>query len=112
VVIHVVAERATVEGRSAKPAYLMGPNTLTPAEVVAELARQARVRPLSDFTTAGAEAGYRPSRGLAEFVRARDLTCRAPGCDRPATVCDIDHTVPWPAGPAHAGNLACLCREH
>jgi hypothetical protein len=90
----------------------MGTGALIPAEVVAELARQARVRPLLDFTTAGAEAAYRPSRGLAEFVRARDLTCRAPGCDRPATHCDIDHTIPWPAGPTHAGNLACLCRDH
>jgi len=112
VVIHVVAEQATVEGRSTAPGYLMGSNALISAEMVAELGRQARLRPLADFTTAGAEAGYRPSRALAEFVRARDLTCRAPGCDRPATVCDIDHTIPWPAGPTHAGNLKCLCSEH
>ena len=111
VVIHVVAEQATVEGRSDKPAYLMGANTLISAEVVAELARTAKQRALADFTTSGAEAGYRPSRGLAEFVRARDLTCRAPGCDRPATVCDLDHTIPWPAGPTHAGNLKSLCRQ-
>ena len=109
VVIHVVAEQATVEGRSESPGYLMGANTLISAELVAELARTAKQRPLMDFTTSGAEAGYRPSRGLAEFVRARDLTCRAPGCDRPATVCDLDHTIPWPAGPTHAGNLKCLC---
>jgi len=112
VVIHIVAEQSTIEGRSQTPAYLMGANTLISPELVAELARQARLRPLRDFTTAGAEAGYRPSRALAEFVRARDLTCRAPGCDRPATHCDIDHTIPWPAGPTHAGNLACLCRDH
>ena len=111
VVIHIVAEQGTVEGRSAKPAYLLGPNTLISAELVAELAKDARRRPLSDFTTAGAEAGYRPSRALAEFVRARDLTCRAPGCDRPATLCDIDHTIAWPAGPTHAGNLKTLCRQ-
>ena len=79
VVIHVVAEQATVEGRSDKPAYLMGANTLISAEVVAELARTAKQRALADFTTSGAEAGYRPSRGLADFVRARDLTCRGPG---------------------------------
>ena len=111
VVIHIVAEQATIEGRSQTPAYLMGANTLISAELVAELAREARLRPLSDFTTSGAEAGYRPSRGLADFVRARDLTCRAPGCDRAATICDIDHTIPWPAGPTHAGNLKSLCRQ-
>ncbi len=112
VVIHIVAEQATIEGRSARPAYLMGPNTLISAELVAELAKDARQRPLLVPADAGAEPGYRPSRALAEFVRARDLTCRAPGCDRPATHCDIDHTIPWPAGPTHAGNLACLCRDH
>jgi hypothetical protein len=111
VVIHIVAEQATVEGRSPSPGYLMGANTLISPEMVAELARTANQRPLLDFTTSGAEAGYRPSRALAAFVRARDLTCRAPGCDKPATVCDIDHTIPWPAGPTHAGNLKCLCRQ-
>jgi hypothetical protein len=111
VVIHIVAEQSTVEGHSLSPGYLMGAKSLISAEMVAELARTAKQRPLLDFTTSGAEAGYRPSRGLADFVRARDLTCRAPGCDRPATVCDLDHTIPWPAGPTHAGNLKCLCRQ-
>lgn len=112
VVIHVVAEQATVAGRSQAPGYLMGTNTLISAQVVAELARQARVRPLIDPVATGTEAGYRPSRALADFVRARDLTCRAPGCDRPAIDCDIDHTVAYPAGPTHAGNLKALCRLH
>lgn len=58
------------------------------------------------------ESGYRPSAALAEFVRMRDLTCRFPNCDVPADMCDIDHTVPWPAGPTHASNLSCKCRKH
>jgi hypothetical protein len=50
---------------------------------------------------------------LADFVRARDLTCRAPGCDRAATACDLDHTIPYAdGGPTHAGNLKALCRLH
>ena len=50
---------------------------------------------------------------LAEFVRCRDLTCRAPGCDRPAVGCDIDHTIPYANGGAtHPSNLKCLCRLH
>jgi hypothetical protein len=47
-----------------------------------------------------------------EFVRCRDLTCRFPGCDRPAERCDVDHTVPYPGGPTHPSNLKCLCRLH
>ena len=31
---------------------------------------------------------------------------------RPATVADIDHTIPYPYGPTCASNLKCLCREH
>src|SRR6202021_2545997 len=59
------------------------------------------------------ERGYVPSRALATFVRARDLTCRAPGCDRPATVCDLDHTIPYgDGGPTHAANITALCRLH
>jgi hypothetical protein len=61
---------------------------------------------------AAPEPRYRPSAGLGEFVRCRDLTCRAPGCDKPADICDIDHTVPYPVGPTHASNLKCLCRFH
>jgi hypothetical protein len=49
---------------------------------------------------------------LADFVRCRELTCRAPGCDKPATHCDLDHTVPYPVGPTHASNIKCLCRFH
>lgn len=53
-----------------------------------------------------------PPPPVQDFVRCRDLTCRFPGCDRPAYACDIDHTVPWPAGPTCASNLKCLCRKH
>ena len=45
-------------------------------------------------------------------VRARDITCRFPGCKVPATKCDVDHTIPWPYGPTAASNLKCLCRRH
>src|SRR5262249_12419060 len=55
---------------------------------------------------------YRPPAGLADFVRARDQHCIFPGCTRPATHCDIDHTTPHPHGPTAACNLACLCRRH
>ena len=54
-----------------------------------------------------------PRRGRsADFVRCRDLTCRFPGCDKPAQVCDLDHTVAYPVGPTHPSNLKCLCRFH
>jgi len=49
---------------------------------------------------------------MDEFVRMRAMTCMFPGCDHPATASDIDHTIPWPAGPTHPGNLGPKCRKH
>ena len=112
VVIHVVAEQATVEGSGAAPGVAPGVEGLIPAEVVAELAKSARLVPLSP-PAQDAEPHYAPSAKLADFVRCRDLTCRAPGCDRPASACDVDHTIPYADGGAtHPSNLKCLCRLH
>jgi Domain of unknown function (DUF222) len=58
------------------------------------------------------EPRHRPSAALEEIIRIRDLTCRFPGCEQSAEFCDIDHTIPYPAGPTHPSNLKCLCRKH
>jgi hypothetical protein len=87
VVIHVVADAATVDGSGAAPGFLYG-DGIVPAEIVRELTKSAKQQPITAPTAP--ESGYLPSRALTDFVRARDLTCRAPGCDRPATECDID----------------------
>ncbi|MCB9442410.1 MAG: DUF222 domain-containing protein [Mycolicibacterium sp.] len=83
-----------------------------PGPLLAELIRSgAKVRHLRRPSD-DAEPQYRPSTALDEFVRMRDMTCRFPNCDRPAEVCDVDHALPWPAGPTHASNLRLLCRKH
>ena len=112
VVIHVVAKQETLDGESNDPGHLIGSDTLITAELLRDLAIQAKLRPLIHPGDSPAEDRYRPSRALADFVRARDLTCRAPGCNRPATNCDLDHTIPFPHGATHASNLKCLCRLH
>ena len=112
VVIHVIAEQSSVEGAGTTPGSLSGGDQLIPAALVAELAKSARLVPLSPPADT-AEKGYTPSAKLADFVRCRDLTCRAPGCDRPAVHCDVDHTVAYAdGGRTHASNLKCLCRKH
>ena len=94
------------------PAVIVG-GGIIPAPLLAELiTRGATARPLRPAGHPVPEPHYRPSRTLQEFIRARDLTCRFPGCDRPTQFCDIDHTRPWPLGPTHAANLKCLCRRH
>jgi hypothetical protein len=110
VVIHVLAETATIEGKTDTPGYVPGLGPL-PANQLRELAKSARLKPLIVAKDSPPEKGYRPSLALANFIRFRDLTCRFPGCDCPAELCDIDHTVPYHAGGlTHASNLKCLCR--
>ena len=51
--------------------------------------------------------------GAAPVPDSRDGTCRFPGCTRPATACEPDHTIEWQdGGTTDAGNLAMLCRRH
>ncbi len=110
VVIHVLADQGTVDGSSDQPGFLAGFGIL-PAASVRRLATAATRRPLT-VPAGHAESGYRPSAALSQWVKWRDLTCRFPGCDAPAAVCDIDHTVAYPAGRTHPSNLALLCRSH
>lgn len=132
VVIHVVADQAAIDNaaipsengaRVASPrsnvenpkkrgaAVLLGHGALPTSLLPWLIRRGAKVRPIKT-PASDAEARYQPSAALAEFVRMRDMYCRAPGCDVPADLCDIDHTIPWPLGPTHPSNLKCLCRKN
>jgi hypothetical protein len=110
VVIHVLAEQATLDGTSDQPGYLAGFGVL-PAESVRGLATTAQLKPLV-IPSGAPDPGYRPSAVTAAFVRWRDLTCRWPGCDAPVERCDIDHTVPYPVGVTHPSNNKLYCRTH
>jgi hypothetical protein len=111
VVVHVIAEPASLDGREG--GALVGADGLIGPELLAELAASAKQVALSHPGDAPPEPGYTPSKALADFVRCRDLTCRWPGCDRPAFDCDVDHTIPYAqGGPTHASNLKCYCRTH
>jgi hypothetical protein len=58
-------------------------------------------------------AGYQPSPGLRHLVQIRHATCTFPGCRRPATQCDADHTLAYDhGGRTCLCNLAPLCRHH
>ena len=106
------AEPATQPAASRPTAGVILGGSIVPAPLLAELIRTgAHVRYLSAPGEA-AQPRYRPSTALDEFVRIRDLTCRFPGCDRPAHYCDLDHTMPWPDGPTHPANLKPYCRIH
>jgi hypothetical protein len=113
VVIHVIAEQSMIDSRSGTTASEVCADGLVSPELIAELAAEAKLVPLVHPVDAVPEPGYVPSKKLADFVRCRDLTCRWPGCDRPAFDCDIDHTVPYAdGGLTHPSNLKCYCRIH
>jgi hypothetical protein len=113
VVIHVIAEQASIDASGFASGSLVGADGLMPPELVAELAKSAKLVALAHPGDAPPEPRYVPSKALADFVRCRDLTCRWPGCDRPVPECDLDHTIPYAqGGPTHASNLKMYCRTH
>jgi hypothetical protein len=94
------------------PAVLMGGGLLPAPLLAAKIAGTAKIAPIRHPANTPPEPRYIPSAVLATFIRCRDLTCRFPGCDEPAQVCDVDHTIAYPTGPTQASNLKCLCRKH
>src|SRR6266851_5095493 len=57
--------------------------------------------------------GYQPPSRLQNLIRARQRTCSFPGCRRPATRCDLDHTLAYDQGGRTCEcNLSPLCRRH
>jgi Domain of unknown function (DUF222)/HNH endonuclease len=57
-------------------------------------------------------ASYRPPPALRKKIKARDRTCRFPGCRRRGRGVDLDHTIPWPRGETSESNLGLLCKHH
>ncbi len=53
------------------------------------------------------------SKGLRRAITARDCHCRYPGCDRPASWCEVHHAILWTNdGPTCPSNLVLLCSRH
>ena len=86
------------------------------AAALAELLRGLNVTftPIAKGTCdhAAQEDRYTPSRKLRHLVRTRTATCTAPGCGAQAVHCDLDHTLPYPAGITCQCDLAPACRRH
>jgi Domain of unknown function (DUF222) len=62
---------------------------------------------------AQASGTYRPGARLAHLTQIRMRTCTAPGCNRPAETCDLDHVIPHDqGGPTCTCNLHPACRRH
>ncbi|MGB8405155.1 MAG: HNH endonuclease signature motif containing protein, partial [Mycobacterium sp.] len=92
--------------------YLLS-GQVVPPNLLADLAaRGAKIKTITSAKDLGGVDRYRPTAAQAAFVRMRAMTCTFPGCTAPAVNCDIDHVIPYPAGPTHPGNLGPKCRKH
>lgn len=74
--------------------------------------RRLVVDPVTGYAMAQVSDSHTPPPRMARAVRDRDGTCRAPGCNRPAEHCDLDHVREKRDGGVTAGDeLADACRR-
>jgi Domain of unknown function (DUF222) len=116
VAVQVAVPISMLLGLDDQPGHLAGYGPI-PAEVARRLAgygtwRRVVTDPVSGALLDYGRTRYTPPPDLADHVTARDRTCRWPGCDRPASACDLDHTIEYPYGPTAVGNLGPFCENH
>ncbi|HEX5493156.1 MAG TPA: DUF222 domain-containing protein [Mycobacteriales bacterium] len=116
--VHVTVAASTLAGADDTPGMLdrYGP---IPAAFARKIAadptgvwKRLVTDPIDGSLVEHSRNTYRPPAALDDFVRARDHTCRFPGCQHSAQSADLDHTIAWPKGPTTQGNLGTLCRHH
>ena len=113
--INVVVAGSTLMGLDDEPAELVGAGPIT-AGLARRLAGGGTWRRLLTDPRTGrldeiSTTAYEPTPELSDAVVTRDRTCRGLGCRVPADRCDLDHRVPYPAGPTDATNLDPGCRS-
>ncbi|MCC9205049.1 HNH endonuclease [Arthrobacter sp. zg-Y769] len=115
--IMVLINAETLFGADDQPAELHGYGPIS-AEAARRLARNAAGwTGLAQDPRTGEILGVGRRRkvpaGLRRWLRARDGTCRFPGCRVNTANSDIDHTTDWAkGGPTDHRNLEHLCRRH
>jgi len=116
--LQVLVAYSTLIGADDEPGELAGVGPVT-AQVARRIAAHGTWRRLLTAPRTGSLAEvtagtYEPPQDMADFVIARDRTCRGLGCRVPAERCDLDHRVPHEhGGPTSPANLDARCRtEH
>ncbi|HEX5495631.1 MAG TPA: DUF222 domain-containing protein [Mycobacteriales bacterium] len=98
--VHVTVAASTLAGADSEPAVLdgYGPISAAFARAIAADPTGTWKRLVTDPTDGSliehSRNTYRPPAALDDHVRARDRTCRFPGCQHSAQRTDLDHTVP------------------
>ena len=103
--IDVTVALSTLIGLDDQPADLTGFGPISAEQARALAAggtwRRLVTDPLSGTVLDVGRTRYRPPKGLAEHVTARDALCAGPGCSVPAHRCDLDHTTEYHGTPAN-----------
>jgi hypothetical protein len=129
----VTVAQSTLDGLNDEPAELARFGSIT-AEHARELASAdgARIRvfttdstgrlldcgegptaPAPGYLLDYGRSTYTPPAALDRYIRARDVTCRFPGCTYPSKHAEIDHVIAWADGGVTAAwNLQVLCKRH
>ena len=110
-----INQTTTADGNVCFVGELQGHGPIT-AESAAHLlttgAARAPDQPSDRTPTPTQARTHDPPGWLDREVRARDTTCRFPGCKQPAHRIDLDHVIPFPRGLTLRTNLGGLCRRH
>ncbi|WP_286956354.1 HNH endonuclease signature motif containing protein, partial [Arsenicicoccus sp. UBA2120] len=103
-------EPAEIPGVGVLPASVARDIALRPGAVWHRLVHD----PVTGIVVDRTASGYRIPAGMRDDVLARDVTCRAPGCEQAATRCELDHVIPYgtQGGSTCADNLVPLCKAH
>jgi hypothetical protein len=116
--ITALLDPATTGGEAAELSGY-GPISATQAKTIAADATLRRLvcDPLSGTLLDYGRTTYEPPAALADHLLARDLTCRLPGCRRPAHRCELDHIEPFHPGQPTGGstsdaNMCSVCKHH
>ncbi|TQO22381.1 HNH endonuclease signature motif containing protein [Paramicrobacterium agarici] len=116
--VHVTVPVMTLLGRSAEPGTLDGYGPID-ADTARRLATAAPsftrllTHPETGAVLSVGRDRYTVPADLRKAVEIRDETCGFPGCNRPASSCDLDHRLDWQfGGETDFDNLAALCPSH
>lgn len=116
--INVIVTAATLLGQDEEPGWLdrYGPITADTARRLAHdptgTWRRLVTDPATGYPVDVGTWRYHPPAAVRRQVELRDGGCRFPYCTQPASVCDLDHAVPWPRGSTTTENLHALSRRH
>ncbi|MGG7509254.1 DUF222 domain-containing protein [Plantibacter sp. YIM 135249] len=116
--VHVTVPVLTILGHEHQPGSLEGygpidPETAVRLSVHAKSFTRILTHPETGTVLSVSRERYVPPVDMKRALAIRDTHCRAPGCNRLAKGCELDHTVPWSeGGETNVGNLAHLCPKH